>query len=87
MRKGRFAEEQMLAILREAIRDPVAQAARKHGVSEQTIETWRQRFRGMSADDVRRLRQFEQENTRLKKLLAGRDLEIEMRKGLAAKKW
>lgn len=85
--KGRFSEEQIVSILREADRDPVAQVARKHGVSEQTIYTWRQRFRGMSADDVRRLRQLEHENTRLKKLLAERDLEIEVMKEIAAKKW
>jgi len=86
MRKGRFSEEQMVGILREADRDPVAQVAKKHGLSEQTIYTWRQRFSGMTADDVKRLRQLEQENTRLKKLLAERDLEIEVMKEISAKK-
>ena len=85
MKKGRFSEEQMVGILREADRSPVAQVAKKHGISEQTIYTWRQRFAGMSADDVKRLRLLEQENTRLKKILAERDLEIEVMKEIAAK--
>ena len=87
MRKGRFSEEQMVGILREADKDPVTQVAKRHGVSEQTIYRWRQRFSGMNADDVNRLRQVEQENTRLKRLLAERDLEIEVMKEVAAKKW
>jgi putative transposase len=87
MRKTRFSEEQMVSILREADRDPVAQVAKRHGISEQTIYTWRQRFSGMNADDVKKLRQLEQENARLKKLLVERDLEIEVMKEIAAKKW
>ena len=85
MRKGKFCEEQMVGILREADREPVAQVAKKHGISEQTIYTWCQRFCGMNADEVKRLRQLEQENSRLKKLLAKRDLEIEVMKEIAAK--
>jgi putative transposase len=77
----------MVGILREAGRSPVAQVAKKHGIGEQTIYTWRQRFAGMPADDVKRLRLLEQENTRLKKILAERDLEIEVMKEIAAKKW
>ena len=83
MKKGRFSEEQMVAILREADRSPVAQVAKKHGISEQTIYTWRQRFAGMSADDVKRLRLLEQENTRLKMILAEQDPEIEVMKEIA----
>jgi putative transposase len=85
MRKGRFSEEQMVGILRGADKDPVAQVAKRHCISEQTIYGWRQRFSGMNADDVKRLRQLEQENTRLKRLLAERDLEIEVMKEVAAK--
>jgi putative transposase len=87
MRQSRFTEEQMVAIMREADRDQVSAVAKRHGVSEQTIYTWRKRFGGFQANDVRRLRQLEAENARLKKLLAERDLEIEVMKEVAAKNW
>jgi putative transposase len=87
MKKGRFSEEQMVAMLREAERSSVAEVAKKHGVSEQSLYNWRKHFAGLEPSDVRRLRQLEQENARLKKLVAERDLEIEVMKEIAVKKW
>ena len=66
---------------------PVAEVSKQHGVSEQTIYTWRKRFGAMSADEVKRLRQLEAENARLKKMLAERDLQIDVMQEIAAKKW
>ena len=87
MKKTRFSEEQMVKILREADVTTVAVVAKKHGISDQTIYLWRKRFGKLEPVDVKRLRHLEQENARLKKLVAERDLELEVMKEVAAKKW
>ena len=66
---------------------PVSEVAKKHGVSDVTIYAWRKRFGTLEAMDVRRLKAVEQENARLKKLLAERDLEIEVMKEITQGKY
>lgn len=86
MKKTRFTDEQMVTILREADEKPVPEVAKKHGVSAQTIYAWRKHFGSLEPSDVKRLRQLEQENGRLKKMVADRDLEIDVLKEITRKK-
>jgi putative transposase len=87
MKKGNFSDEQIVAVLRDAEATTAVAAARKHGVSEQSIYRWRNKYAGMEVSDVRELKRLKDENTRLKKLLAERDLEVEVMKEIQAKKW
>ena len=87
MKKSRYTEEQIVAILQESEVTSVAATARQRGVSEQTIYRWRKQFAGMEVSDVRELKRVREENTRLKKMVAERDLEIEVMKEIQAKKW
>jgi transposase len=87
MKKTRFTEEQMVTILREADEKAVPEVAKKHGVSAQTIYGWRKHFGSLEPADVKRLRQLEQENGRLKRLVADRDLELQVLKEISRKKW
>ncbi len=87
MRKSRFNEEQKVKTLREAEKTSVAVVAKKHGVSTETLYAWRRKFGGMDVSDAKRLKTLEAKNRRLKKVVAERDLEIEVMKEIAAKKW
>jgi putative transposase len=78
--KRRFKEAQIIGILREAEQGErtIGDLCRDHGISEQTYYRWRQKYAGMGEPDLRRLRELERENLRLKRLVAERDLEIDV---------
>ncbi len=85
MKKSRYSDERIVRILREADSAPIAEVAKRHGVSDASIYAWRKRFGEMVSDDVKRLKALELENSRLKKLVAERDLEIEVMREISAK--
>jgi len=80
--KKRFSEEQIVRILRqaEAAHQTVAEVCKQQGIAEQTWYRWKKKFGQMGVPDVRRLRELEKENTRLKRIVAERDLEIDAMK-------
>ena len=88
MKKQRFTEEQIIAVLKE--QDAGAKAAdlcRKHGISEATFYNWKAKYGGMEVSEAKRLRALEDENNRLKKLLAEQMLDVAALRELLAKKW
>ena len=86
--KKRFTEEQIVAILREAEsgQKPVGEICRKHAISGPTFYAWRRKYGSMAESEVKRLRELEKENARLKRLLAERDVEVDVMKELLQKK-
>ena len=88
MKGKRYTEEQIIRVLKEVDGGkPVAEVCRDYGISEQSIYRWRAKYGGMSESDVQRLRQLEEENRRLKKLVADQALDIQILKEINAKKW
>lgn len=88
MKRSRFSEEQIIAILKEQEAGvSVADLCRKHGVSDASIYKWKAKFGGMDVSEARRLRALEDENAKLKRMLADAMLDNVALKDLLGKKW
>ena len=88
MKKKRFTEEQIIGALKaHEAGEKVADICRRVGVAQGTFYNWRAKFGGMEVNEARRLRELESENTKLKKLLADKLLEVEAMKDVLSKKW
>jgi len=88
-KKNRFSIDQIIRIVAEAEApgNSVAAVARRYGVSEQTIYRWRRQYRGVSVSEAKRLKALEEENARLKRLLAEKELEIQALSEVIKKNW
>jgi len=88
MKRTRFTEEQIIGILREhEAGAATSDVCRKHGISSATFYKWKAKYGGLDVSEARRLRSLEDENRRLKKLLAETMLDVAMLKDIASKKW
>ncbi len=88
MKKTRFTEEQIIGVLHEgAGPTPIREVCRRHGITEQTFFRWRGKYGGLQVSDAKRLRALEDENRRLKKLVADLSLDNAMLKDVVGRKW
>jgi putative transposase len=88
MKRKRYSEEQIVRILGEARGgQSIAETCRKYGVSEQTVYRWRSKYEGMNVSEVRRMKELEEENFRLKRIVAQQAMDIDALKEINAKKW
>lgn len=88
MKKKRFSEEQIIAVLKEAEAGAkVLDLCRKHGISDATFYNWKAKYAGMTVAELRRLRELEAENAKLKRIVADQQLDISALKDLVGRKW
>jgi putative transposase len=88
VRKGRFNEEQMIAVLKESESGVgTEELCRRHGITRQTFYRWKAKFGGMEVSEARRLRALEEENRQLKHIVAEQAVDIRALKAVVAKKW
>jgi putative transposase len=87
MKRSKFSEEQILAIVKDEAGRKVADLCRANGITEQTYYRWKAKYGGMELSEMQRLKQLEDENRRLKHIVAEQTLDIQALKAVVAKKW
>lgn len=88
MKNSRFSEEQIIVILKQSEAGvKTAELCRQHGISAATFYAWRSKYGGMEVSEAKRLKQVEEENGKLKRIVADQALDITMLKDLLGKKW
>ena len=88
MKRSRFSEEQIIGILKQSEAGAkTSELCRQHGISAATFYAWRSKYGGLEVDEARRLKQLEEENSKLKRIVADQALDITMLKDLLGKKW
>jgi len=88
MKRKRFKEEQIVGILKEADEGmPIPDLLRKHGISQGTYYRWKSKYSGMEVNDLTKLKELEEQNRRLKRLVADQALDIQILKDINSKNW
>jgi putative transposase len=87
MKKKRHSVEAIMRIVRESDTESVSEVSRKHGITEQTLYRWRRKYAGMDLADAKRLKQLEEENRKLKEIVADQALNIRVLEEVNSKKW